>query len=293
MIANAVRKIGVILDMIKFEHTLFALPFALISMLVAFRVGPGSTTPAVWPTVAWILVAMVGARSAAMTFNRIADAGIDKENPRTACRALPMGLVSLSAAWAFTIVAAALLVLAAKMLNPLAFSLSPVALAAVLLYSYSKRFTSLSHLWLGLCLGIAPVGAWIAVTGTIGFPPVVLSAAVMLWTAGFDIIYSLQDLDFDRRAGLFSLPAKVGPAGALAVSRLLHLCTFGLLLWFGVLSTMGTFYYVGAAVVAVLLAYEQSLVSPKDLSRVNAAFFTTNGCIGVGLLAFVTMDLFL
>jgi len=295
MTGNPFRKIRIILEMIKFEHTLFALPFALISMLVAAHsLHPHKAGFQIPPyQVIWILVAMVGARSAAMTFNRIADAKIDAENPRTASRAIPRGLVSTGAAWAFTIVSAALLVLAAYMLNPLAFALSPVALAAVLLYSYAKRFTSLSHLWLGLCLGIAPVGAWIAVTGKIGFPSMVLSAAVMLWTAGFDIIYSLQDLDFDRKAGLFSLPAKIGPARALLVSRLLHVCMLGLLVWFGMLTGLGKVYYIGIVHVTALLAFEQRMVSAKNLSRINAAFFTMNGMVSIAFLTFVVLDLLL
>ena len=287
MIRGAVGKIMIILEMIKFEHTLFALPFAMISMLVAADGLPN------WHIIAWTLVAMVGARSAAMTFNRIADAKIDAANPRTASRAIPKGLVSVGAAWAFTIVSAGLLVLAAHMLNPLAFALSPVALAAVMLYSYAKRFTSLSHLWLGLCLGIAPVGAWIAVTGRIGFPSMVLSVAVMLWTAGFDIIYSLQDVDFDRKTGLFSIPARLGPARALLVSRLLHVCVVALFVWFGMLAGRGIAYYSGVAGVVALLIYEHRLVSPKDLSRVNAAFFTVNGCVSLGFLVVVVLDLFL
>ncbi|MGI6296494.1 MAG: UbiA-like polyprenyltransferase [Armatimonadota bacterium] len=282
-----IRKIGIILDMIKFEHTIFAMPFALISMLVAANGLPSVST------FGWILVAMVGARSAAMTFNRIADAKIDAANPRTASRAIPAGLVSLSAAWIFVVVSAGLLVFAAYMLNPLAFALSPVALAVVLTYSYSKRFTSLSHLWLGLSLGIAPVGAWIAVTGKIGLASMALSAAVMLWTAGFDIIYSLQDLDIDRKARLFSLPSRLGPAKALAVSRVFHACMVALIVWFGVLGGLGMVYYVGVALVAAFLVYEQSLVSAKDFSRVNTAFFTLNGCVSIGLLFFVVADLFL
>lgn len=287
------RKLRIILEMIKFEHTIFALPFAMISMLVAQKdVGAGLV---VLPLniVGWILVAMVGARSAAMAFNRIVDARIDAANPRTASRAIPRGLVTVGAAWVFVIVSAGLLVLAAHNLNPLAFTLSPIALAVVLTYSYSKRFTSLSHLWLGLALGIAPVGAWIAVTGKIGFPSMVLSAAVMLWTAGFDIIYSLQDVDFDRNMGLFSLPARIGPARALLVSRLFHVAMLGLLVWFGVLCDLGLFYYIGVTLVGVLLTYEQRLVLPKDISRVNAAFFTLNGCVSIALLVFVALDLYL
>jgi 4-hydroxybenzoate polyprenyltransferase len=282
-----VRKLGTILEMIKFEHTVFALPFALSSALVAARGIPPL------PVLGWILLAMVGARSAAMAFNRIADAKLDAVNPRTKTRALPTGLVSTRSAWALTIVAAAMLVFAARMLNPLAFALSPVALLIVLGYSYSKRFTSLSHLWLGLSLGIAPVGAWIAVTGEIGFPSVVLSAAVILWTAGFDIIYSLQDLDFDRKTGLFSLPARIGPARALLVSRVFHAGMVGLLVWFGLLTGRGMIYYAGAAMVAIFLAYEQSIVSPRDLSRVNAAFFTLNGCVSVAMLGLVAADVLL
>lgn len=289
------RKLGIILEMIKFEHTVFALPFALISMLVAFRVGAGFQVPPqhCWRIVGWVLVAMVGARSAAMAFNRIVDARIDATNPRTASRAIPSGLVSVGAAYMFVVVAGGLLILAAYELNPLAFALSPVALAVVMGYSYSKRFTSLSHLWLGLSLGIAPVGAWIAVTGKIGFPSMVLSAAVMLWTAGFDIIYSLQDLEFDRTSRLFSLPARIGPARALLASRLFHAGMVGALGWFGALSGLGLAYYAGVALVAAFLIYEQSLVSPKDFSRVNMAFFTLNGCVSIALLVFVAMDLFL
>lgn len=270
--------------MIKFEHTVFALPFALISAIVA----AGGLPP--WRVVGWTLAAMVGARSAAMAFNRIADARLDAANPRTASRAIPGGLVSMAAAWALTAASGGLLVIAAWMLNPLAFALSPVALAVVLTYSYSKRFTSLSHLWLGICLGIAPVGAWIAVTGEIGFPSMVLSAAVALWTAGFDIIYALQDLEFDRRTGLFSLPARIGPGPALTVSRLFHSAMVGLLVWFGLLCGLGSVYFAGTAFVALFLIYEQSLVSPGDIRRVNTAFFTMNGCVSVALLGFAAVD---
>ena len=285
--ASPLRKLAIILEMIKFEHTIFALPFALASALVAANGLPS------WRTLLWILVAMVGARSAAMTFNRIVDARIDAANPRTAQRALPRGLVSSGAAWLFAGVSAGLLVVAARMLNPLAFALSPVALIAVMGYSYFKRFTSLSHLWLGLCLGIAPVGAWIAVKGEIGFASMVLSAGVMLWTAGFDIIYSMQDLEFDRKAGLFSLPAKVGPSLALTISRVSHAGMVGMLVWFGLLTGRGAVYYAGAAFVGAFLIYEQSLVSPRDISRVNTAFFTMNGCVSLAMLAFVVVDVFL
>lgn len=282
--ARPIRKLLIVLEMIKFEHTVFAMPFALISMLVAANGLPS------WSIIGWILVAMVGARSAAMSFNRIADVRLDALNPRTASRALPRGLVSLTMAWVLTVGGCGLLVLAAYMLNPLAFALSPVAIVAVLGYSYSKRFTSLSHLWLGLCLGIAPVGAWIGVTGDIGFPSMVLSAAVILWTAGFDIIYSLQDEEFDRRMGLFSLPSRIGAARALFVSRVFHAGMAALLAWFGVLCGMGPVYYVGVALVAFFLIYEQSLISAKDISRANTAFFTMNGIVSIGLLIFTAVD---
>lgn len=282
-----IGKLLVILDMIRFEHTIFAMPFALSAALVAAGGLPE------WRVLGWIVVAMVGARSAAMAFNRIADARIDAENPRTASRAIPKGEVSIAAAWAFTIVSAAVLVVAAYEINSLAFALSPVALIAILGYSYAKRFTTFSHLWLGLCLGIAPVGAWIAVKGQIGFPSMVLSAAVILWTAGFDIIYSLQDVEFDRRMGLFSLPSRIGAGRALAVSRLMHAAMVGLLVWFGLLTVRGAPYYVGAAIVGAFLVYEQSLVSPKDTSRVDAAFFIMNGCVSLVMLACVAIDVFL
>lgn len=280
-----VGKIRILLEMIKFEHTIFALPFAMISMLVAANGLPSLRI------FGWILVAMVGARSTAMTFNRIADANIDAKNPRTASRAIPTGLVSKTAAWVFTAVSAGLLVLAAWELNPLAFVLSPVALAAVMGYSLSKRFTSLSHLWLGLSLGIAPVGAWIAVTGKMGFASMVLSAAVILWTAGFDIIYSLQDLDFDRMTGLFSLPSRIGPRAALLVSRIFHAGMIALLAWFGILAGLGMVFFAGVVFVGLFLIYEQSLVSPEDISRVNMAFFTMNGCVSIMMLVFVGVDL--
>jgi len=273
--------------MIRFEHTIFALPFALASALVAAGGLPELRV------VGWILVAMVGGRSAAMAFNRVADARLDTENPRTSSRAIPAGLISRGAALAFTVFSSALMVVAAQRLNPLAFALSPLALVAILGYSYTKRFTSLSHLWLGLCLGIAPVGAWIAVSGEIGFASMVLSAAVMLWTAGFDIIYSLQDIDFDRASGLFSLPARLGPARALLVSRTFHAVVVPLLAWFGLLSCLGVIYAIGVACISGFLVWEHRLVTASDFSRVNTAFFTANGFVSLALLAFVAADVLL
>ncbi|MBP6963163.1 MAG: putative 4-hydroxybenzoate polyprenyltransferase [Armatimonadetes bacterium] len=278
-------KVRTILEMIKFEHTIFALPFALTSAFLA-----ANGMPSLWAML-WILVAMVGARSSAMAFNRIADLHYDRLNARTAGRALPIGAVRLAEVWWFTLGSAAVFVLASWMLNPLAFALSPVALLIVLGYSYTKRFTSLSHLVLGLALGIAPVGAWIAVTGRLDFAPMVLSAAVMFWTAGFDIIYSLQDLEFDRKQGLFSIPKALGPAAGLLVSRGFHLAAVLLLTWFGMILELGTLYWVGTALVAGLLAYEQGLVRPDDYSRVNVAFFSTNGLVSIGFLIFALVDL--
>jgi 4-hydroxybenzoate polyprenyltransferase len=284
MLGRFFRQIGVILEMIKFEHTVFALPFALLSALLAARGIP------TWRTLGWILVAMVGARSAAMAFNRIADLHYDALNPRTANRALPRGILTVGQVTAFTIVSAAMFVFAAWQLNPLCFALSPVALLWILGYSYTKRFTALSHLWLGLSLGIAPVGAWLAVRGQFDLVPILLSLAVMLWTAGFDIIYSLQDVEFDRRVGLRSLPQTIGEAPALWLSRLMHVGMVGMLLAVGQLANLHGVYYTGVAVASLLIAYEQSLVQPNDLSRVNLAFFTLNGWVSVLLFAFTVVD---
>ncbi|HEY9284892.1 MAG TPA: UbiA-like polyprenyltransferase [Pyrinomonadaceae bacterium] len=268
------------LDMIKIEHTLFALPFAFLGAVLA-----AGGLPTARQTF-WITAAMVGARSAAMAFNRIADRHIDAANPRTRARAIPAGLLSVRFAWAFTVASAALFLLASAMLNRLTLLLSPVALASVLLYSYAKRFTALSHLVLGWCLAIAPTGAWIAVRGAIDSPaPLLLSAVVMLWTAGFDVLYACQDFDFDRRAGLHSIPARIGVARALWVSRLLHLLAFAALVWLYLLARLGPVALAGVLATGALLVYQHSLVSASDLSRLNAAFFTTNAFVSVILLA--------
>ena len=283
--SRALSKVRVMLEMIKFEHTIFALPFALTSTILAADGMPELQV------LGWILVAMVGARSAAMAFNRIADLRYDGLNPRTANRALPAGTVRVADAWALTVLAAGAFVFAAYMLNPLAFALSPIALAVILGYSYTKRFTNLSHLVLGLALGIAPVGAWIAVTGRIELAPVVLSAAVIFWTAGFDVIYALQDLEFDAQLGLFSIPNALGPQRGLLISRAFHVLTVALLGAFGVVLGLGVVYYVGLAFATCLLVYEQSLVRPDDFSKVNAAFFNINGFVSIGFFAFVIIDL--
>jgi 4-hydroxybenzoate polyprenyltransferase len=271
--------------MIKFSHSIFALPFALASAAMA------SAGRMPWRELPWIVVAMVGARSAAMGFNRLADQAIDARNPRTASRELPRGVLSRSEVWAFVALSALALVGAAAMLNPLCFVLSPVALLIVLGYSYTKRFTSGSHLVLGLALGIAPVGAWLAVRARFDLAPVVLALAVLCWVAGFDTIYSCQDVDFDRREGLRSLPALLGTRRALAAARLLHVLAVALLASLFVLVPLHPVYLAGVAAVAALLVYEHSLVSPDDFSRVNAAFFTVNGWISIGYLLFTVMAL--
>ena len=275
-----IGQLRVTLEMIKIEHTLFALPFAFLGAVAAAR-----GIPSLW-TICWIVVAMVGARSAAMAFNRLVDRAYDAENPRTATRALPAGLVSIGYVRAFTIASIALFVLAAAMLNALALALSPGALASVLGYSYTKRFTSLSHVVLGWCLGIAPTGAWVAVRGAIDSPvPLLLSLVVLLWTAGFDVLYACQDTEFDRGAGLRSVPARLGVARALWVSRLLHAGAFAALVGLYFLTDLGVPALAGVLATGALLVYQHSLVRADDLSRLNAAFFTTNAFVSVILLA--------
>ncbi|MDT5268936.1 MAG: 4-hydroxybenzoate polyprenyltransferase [Acidobacteriota bacterium] len=282
---TAASNIRTTLDMIKIEHTLFALPFAFLGALLAARGFTATGLPTLWQAL-WITLAMVGARSAAMAFNRIADREYDARNPRTASRAIPAGRLSVGFVWAFTLLAAALFFLASLMLNRLTLILSPVALGSVLLYSYTKRFTSLSHVVLGWCLAIAPTGAWVAVRGAIDSPvPLLLSLVVLLWTAGFDVLYACQDFEFDRGAGLRSIPARVGMARALWVSRLLHAGAFAALVGLYFLTQLGAAALVGVAATGALLVYQHSLVRPDDLSRLNAAFFTTNAFVSIILLA--------
>jgi 4-hydroxybenzoate polyprenyltransferase len=283
--ATAASNIRTTLEMIKIEHTLFALPFAFLGAVLAARGFTATGMPTFWQAL-WITLAMIGARSAAMAFNRIADRDYDAANPRTRMRAIPAGLLSVSFVWAFTLAAVALFFLAALMLNRLTLLLSPVALASVLLYSYTKRFTSLSHVALGWCLCIAPTGAWIAVRGQIGSGvPLLLSLVVLLWTAGFDVLYACQDFDFDRAAGLRSIPARVGIERALWVSRALHAGAFAALVGLYFISGLGALALVGVAATGALLVYQHSLVRADDLSRLNAAFFTTNAFVSVILLA--------
>jgi 4-hydroxybenzoate polyprenyltransferase len=275
------------LDMIKFEHTVFALPFAFIGALLA-----GKGLPPVRQST-WIVVAMVGARSAAMAFNRIADLQFDRLNPRTSGRALPQGNLSVQFALVFTVVMSTIFVFAAWELNTICFYLSFPMLAILLLYSYTKRFTALSHVALGFAIGCAPLAAWLAIRGEFGWPPVLLSAAVMFWVAGFDLIYALQDVEFDRRAKLFSLPSKFGIAPALRLSTLFHVATVLLLIATAILTNLGWIAYAGIAIVSGILYWEHRLVTPQDLSRINVAFFNLNGYVSVLLLLTFAGDILL
>jgi 4-hydroxybenzoate polyprenyltransferase len=275
------RNIALTLDMIKIEHTLFALPFAFLGAILAANGLPSGRL------IVWITAAMVGARSTAMAFNRIADRSYDAQNPRTASRALPAGLLSVTFVWAFTLISIALFLVAAAMLNRLTLLLAPVALASVLLYSFSKRWTLWSHVILGWCLAIAPTGAWIAVRGALdSWIPLLLSLVVLLWTAGFDVMYACQDFDFDVSAGLHSIPRRFGIAGALWVARAFHLAAFLALLGLYWITQLGIFALLGVLATAFLLVYQHRLVRAGDLSKLNAAFFTTNAFVSV--ILFVT-----
>jgi 4-hydroxybenzoate polyprenyltransferase len=282
--AGFLSKTRTTLEMIKWEHSIFALPFALTAVLLAANGLPAGRV------VAWILVAMVSARSCAMAFNRWADADLDAANPRTSTRAIPAGLLTRQFVLGFTLIMAAVFFVAAAQLNRLTLFLSPVALVVLLGYSYMKRITRWSHLVLGLALGIAPSAAWIAVRGSLDPRIVVLTAAVTLWVGGFDVLYACQDYEYDLSAGLYSLPRAVGIAGAFWVARTMHMAMLALLVWFGLLFQFRAIGWVGIAAVALLLAYEHSIISPRDLRRLNAAFFTMNGVIAMVFLAFVAAD---
>jgi 4-hydroxybenzoate polyprenyltransferase len=279
------RNIAVTLEMIKWEHSIFALPFALTGAMLAAR---GLPTAA---QLFWIIVCMVTARSAAMAFNRWADAALDASNPRTAARAIPSGLLSRSFVGGFTLVMVLLFIVAASRLNRLTLLLSPVALVVVLAYSYTKRFTRWSHLVLGLALGIAPSAAWIAVRGSLDPRILILTVAVMFWVAGFDVLYSCQDVEHDRVEGLFSVPATFGVDTAFRLARLMHLTMLILLVWLAQVFALGPYALAGIALVALLLLYEHSIVSPRDLRRLNAAFFTLNGVISVVYFLCVAADI--
>jgi 4-hydroxybenzoate polyprenyltransferase len=277
-------RVRTVLEMIKFEHSVFALPFALTGALLAARL-----TVHGWPTlwqVFWIVVAMVAARSAAMTLNRIADIRYDKENPRTKMRALATGALSVSFAWIFTFVAVAIFFLAAWSLNPLALKLAPVALTILFFYSFTKRFTNWSHVFLGFALGISPAAAWIAITGSLDWRMLILCGAVTLWVGGFDVLYACQDVEFDKEAGLYSVPKQFGIANALWIARVMHVGVVLLLGWLAASFGLPWPAWAGIVVVAALLGYEHSLVKANDLSKLNAAFFTVNGYISMLFLLF-------
>jgi 4-hydroxybenzoate polyprenyltransferase len=274
-----IQKLKTTLAMIKFEHTLFALPFAFLGAILA-----ANGLPTLWQ-ILWITLAMVGARSAAMSFNRIADKDIDAANPRTANRELPAGKLSVGFAWMFFTAAVALFILSAFMLNRLTLMLSPVALLFALGYSYAKRFTSFAHVILGIALAISPSAAWIAVRGALDSEvPLLLSLLVMMWTAGFDVLYACQDFDYDRRAGLRSIPARFGIANSLWIARLFHFQAFIVLVFLYLVTGLNWLAFVGVIAVGLLLIYQHTLVKPNDLSRLNAAFFTTNAFVSVILL---------
>ena len=281
------RNLQVTLEMIKWEHSVFALPFALCGAMLASGGLPSGHA------LLWIVIAMVSARSAAMAFNRLADAAMDAANSRTQTRALPAGTLTPSFVATFVVIACAIFILASWQLNRLAFALSPVALLILLLYSYTKRFTRWSHLVLGFALGIAPAGAWIAVRGSLDPRILLLTAAVTFWVGGFDVLYSCQDCEFDQRYGLHSIPRYTGVAAALWIARIFHLLMLILLLSFVLVFSLGKLALVGIAVVGLLLTYEHSLVSANDLSKLNAAFFTMNGVISVVFFIFVAGDLLL
>lgn len=281
------EKIVSLLEMIKFSHTVFAFPFALLGLVLA-SLATGRLPS--FGQVLWICIAMVGARSAAMGLNRLIDARIDADNPRTAERHIPAGKVSVWEAAVFILTATLIFLFAAWMLNPLCFKLAPIALGFFVLYAYAKRFTHFAHIILGLCLAAAPLGAFIALSGTLSWPVLSLSLAVLFWVAGFDIFYALQDYDFDVERGLHSIPSRLGLEKSFLLVRIFH----GLMLVFLLLvlpgSGLGWIYFVGVLMVAALLLYEHSLVKPNDLSRLNAAFFNMNGYISVTIFLFALTD---
>ncbi|AFL89453.1 4-hydroxybenzoate polyprenyltransferase [Terriglobus roseus DSM 18391] len=287
LLSNTLRSTRITLEMIKWEHSIFALPFALTGAVLAAGGWPR------WRTLLLVVVCMISLRTAAMAFNRLADAEIDSINPRTATRAIPAGLLTKGFVGAFTLLSLAIFVAAAGALNHLTLLLSPLSIAVVLSYSYMKRITRWSHLVLGLALGIAPSAAWIAVRGSLDARIIVLSGAVLLWVAGFDVLYACQDFEHDRTHGLNSVPQAFGLQGAFLLARTMHLLMIGLLVWLVMLFHLGMIAYVGIGIVAMLLLYEHSLISPTDLRRMNAAFFTLNGVISVVFFCAIAVDVML
>ena len=280
----ALNKLKVYLEMIKFQHSIFALPFAYLGAFLSQMRVPGLVT------LLWITLAMVGARSFAMALNRLIDLEIDRRNPRTAERALPKKLLSVSTVILFILLSLAIFLLAVYNLAPICRYLWPFVILPFVVYPYTKRFTWLSHFVLGLCLGLAPAGAWLAVTNTVSLDPLLIGGAVLLWVAGFDIIYAIMDIDFDRQYGLFSIPSKFGVKRSLALTKLLHTASIAIFTWIGIRLGLGLLYFIGIAVTAILLIYENSLIKPNDLSRLNLAFFTMNGVVSVVMFCFVAFE---
>lgn len=277
-------KIRIFLEMIKFSHTIFALPFALTGALLAAGGFPTASQ------LFWIVLAMAGARTAAMAMNRLIDAKIDARNPRTAGRAIPAGLLGSGTTLLFIVISIALMLFSAAMLNPLCLKLSPIALSFLVLYSYCKRFTSLAHVVLGICLSAAPIGAWVAIRGQIDAPALVLGALVLFWVAGFDILYALQDREFDKAAGLHSIPVLLGVEGSLWTARVFHLVMLGLLLGLFSIMQLGSVFMIGILAVAGMLLYEHWLLKDGDLEKLDAAFFNMNGYISIVILLFTTAE---
>lgn len=280
----AFRKLKVFLEMIKFEHTIFALPFAYVGALLTDKKLP------VMHDIFWITLAMIGARTAAMSLNRVIDRHIDAKNPRTAGRALPVGLLGVTEVWVYIFISFAVLLYSSYQLSQLAFRLFPVAVLVLLIYSYTKRFSWTCHLFLGAALGLAPLGSWIAITGQFDLAPVLLALGVMFWVAGFDIIYACDDYDFDRREGLYSIPARFGIKNALYISTALHIIAPLFFLAAGLILNLGVFYLAGVAVAVVILFYQHTLVRPDDLSKAGVAFFNLNGILSVVMFAFTFLD---
>lgn len=279
-------KVKIYLEMIKFQHSIFALPFAYLGAFLARMRVPELVT------LFWITLAMVGARSFAMAVNRLIDREIDRRNPRTSSRALPQGLLSASNVVMFSFFSLAVFLLAVYHLAPVCRYLWPAVVIPFVIYPYTKRFTWLSHFVLGFCLGLAPVGAWIAVTNTLSLEPLIIGVAVLLWVAGFDIFYAIQDMDFDIRQKLHSIPSRFGISTSLTLTKILHFTAVALLVWLGLRLEMGIFYFAGVAAAALLLAYENSIIKANDLSRLNVAFFTMNGIVSIVMFCFVAMEIF-
>lgn len=278
------NKIKIYLEMIKFQHSIFALPFAYLGAFLAEMKVPETLT------LLWITIAMVGARSFAMALNRLVDIEIDRKNPRTSNRALPKGLLTISNAVFFSLISLGIFLLAVYNLAPICRYLWPVVVIPFVIYPYTKRFTFLSHFMLGFCLGLAPIGSWIAISNTFSFEPFIIGMAVLCWVAGFDIFYAIQDIEIDRKQGLYSIPAKFGITKSLVFTKILHTVSVAMLIWLGIRLKMGVFYFAGVTLTAVLLAYENSLIKPNDLSKLNMAFFTMNGVISILMFCFVAID---